>query len=240
MRLATSLLLLPSLVLAQEQKPLVANLQSWFQKAKSYIPTPISSPLDSGAAEVASRSVVEITTNNWRSTLTPSASLSSSDGPENWMVFVTGGNKSCAGTCGEVEAAWNKSAAILAADPKGPKLGVIDCDKYGVLCTTWFTGPPVVWYFQLPIPAADQSKPATPAYIVRLNSTTTTTQDIVNIHTKRTYEENQPVEGAFHPFDGWLAQYQLNTALGYVLFVFSKVPSWSVMLVISFITRSMM
>ena len=237
MRLSTTaFLLLPSLALAQDQKPLVASLQSWFEKAKSYIPTPVASPLDSGAAKVASRNVVELTTTNWQSTLKPS----STSGPENWMVYVTGGNKTCGGQCDELDATWNKSAAILAADPKGPKLGYLDCDKYGVLCTIWFTGPPVVWYMQLPIPAADQSKPVTPMYVVRLNTTTTTVQEIVNIHSKKTYEESKPVEGAFHPFDGWLAQYQLNVALGYVLFAFSKVPSWSVMLVISFLTRTMM
>jgi len=154
------------------------------------------------------------------------------------MVLVSGGNKSCFGQCGEVEKAWNETAALLSADPSAPHLGYINCDDQPILCSIWVAGPPAVWYFQLPISTVDQSKPATTLHIVTLNTTTITTQDIVQIHTKKTYENVAPYEGIFHPFDGWVAQLGLNIPIGYVLWVFGIVPSWAMMVGISFFSRS--
>lgn len=99
-------LLLPVFAVAQDQKPLKEKAQGWFDKAKSYIPTAaVTVPVDAGAAKVADKVVTKLDANNWRSTLTPSTS-DPSNGPEEWMILVTGGNKSCYGQCAQVERAW--------------------------------------------------------------------------------------------------------------------------------------
>ncbi|KAI4117702.1 MAG: hypothetical protein LQ345_002126 [Seirophora villosa] len=239
MRLSASLLaLLPLTIAAQQQKPLGENLQSWLEKAKSYLPNAATAPIASTAAKAAATNVVPLTKDNWRSVLTPSTS-DPFQGPESWMVFVTGGNKTCYGKCAAVEKAWNESAALMAADPSSPKLASFDCDKQPVLCTMWVAAAPTIWHIELPIAQPDQSKPATTVHIVGLNTTTTTASDIVKIHAEKTYAKRPVYEGALHPFDGWVAQYGLLMPLGYVLYVFANVPSWAFMIVISMGSRYM-
>ena len=240
MRLVTALLVaLPVIVAAQQQKPLGENLQSWFDKAKSYIPSGTKSPAAAGAAKLAAQNVTPLTKSNWQSVLAPKAS-SLKDGPEEWMVLVTGGNKSCYGQCAGVDKAWNETAAVFVADPTAPHLASINCDQEPILCATWATGPASVWHLQRPVAQADQSTPATTIHIIKLNTTTTTAGDIIAIHTGKTYEKEPVYEGTFHPFDGLLAQYYLNVPLGQVLFYFSLIPSWAFMIVISMVSRNIM
>ncbi|KAI4241525.1 MAG: hypothetical protein L6R40_004504 [Gallowayella cf. fulva] len=243
MRLTTSLLLLPlTLTAAQQQKPLGQNLQSWFEKAKSYLPSAPSaatSPLASTAAKAAANTVTPLTTENWKSVLSPS-STDPSQGPEEWMILFSGGNKSCYGRCAGVETAWNKSAALLAADPTAPKLAHVDCDRAAVLCTTWAAAVPTIWWVQIPVTGTEQSRPATTIRILGLNTTTVTAGDIVKIHREKTYEKKPVYEGALHPFDGWAAKMGLNVPLGYVLYGFANVPSWAFMIVISMGSRYIM
>ncbi|KAL9003448.1 MAG: hypothetical protein Q9188_003675 [Gyalolechia gomerana] len=240
MRLAAVLIaVLPLTVTAQQQKPLGEKLQSWFDKAKSYIPNAASAPVASTAAKAASSNVVQLTKDNWRSVLTPSTS-DPFQGPESWMVFISGGNKTCYGKCAGLEQAWSKSSALLAADPSSPRLAYINCDKQPVLCAIWAAGPPTIWHIQLPIAQADQSTPATTIRIIGLNTTTTTAIDIIHIHTQRTYEKKPVYEGALHPFNGWVVHYGLLTPLGYTLYVFANVPSWAFMIGISMFSRYIM
>lgn len=124
--------------------------------------------------------------------------------------------------------------------PLAPKLGYVNCDHQPILCSIWASGVPTLWHFQVPVAQPDQSKPATTLHIVPLNTTTTTTQDIVKIHTEQTYKEIPPYEGLFHPIDGWLAKLGLLTPLGYGLWAFALVPSWAFMIGISFLSRSFM
>ena len=237
MRLTTSLLaLLPLTIAAQEQQN---PLQSWLDKAKSYLPNAATAPVASAAGKAAASNVATITTDNWKSTLTPSTT-DPADGPEPWMVFFTGGNKSCYGRCLGVEKAWNESTALLAADPSAPKLGFVHCDKSPVLCTMWATNVPSIWHVELPVVAADQSKPATTIRILVLNTTTTTAMDIVKIHTEKTYEKKAVYESPIHPFDGWFAQYGLIVPMGYILYGFANIPSWAFMIVISLMSRTIM
>ena len=98
-----------------------------------------------------------------------------------------------------------------------------------------------MWYVQLPIAEEGQSKAATMVHIVPLNTTTVTTQEIVRLHSAKEYMQKGKVyEGVFHPFDGVLAQYGLNMVLAYVLVGFSLIPSWTLMILISFVTRTLM
>ncbi|KAL8833625.1 MAG: hypothetical protein Q9170_004173 [Blastenia crenularia] len=239
MRLTAVLPLLPLTIAAQQQKPLGENIQSWLDKAKSYIPNAASAPIASTAAKAASSNVVHLTNNNWKETLTPSTS-DPFEGPESWMVFFSGGNKTCYGRCTGVEQAWNESVALLAVDPSAPKLAYVNCDKEPIFCATWAAGPPTIWHIELPVTQADQSTPATTIRIVGLNTTTATAADIVEIHTKKTYEQRPVYEGALHPFDGWVAQYGLLTPLGYTLYGFANIPSWAFMIVVSMGSRYIM
>ena len=238
------LLALPALTTAQSQKPLGEkvgdNIQSWLNAAKAYLPPSMISPIGTGAAQAAAKNVTPLTLENWQSTLTPSASASSTTAPETWMILVSGGNKTCYGQCAGIELAWNESATAFAVDPTAPNLGYVNCDTSAILCSIWAAGPPAIWHIQLPIPAADQSKPATTIHIVPLNTTTSTAQEIIEIHYAKTFEKTPVYEGAFHPFDGQLAKLGLNVPLGYVLYGFSKVPSWMFMILVSFASRTIM
>ena len=70
--------------------------------------------------------------------------------------------------------------------------------------------------------------------------TTSTVQDMLDLHTKKEYEKKPLVTGALHPIDGWAAKLGLNILMGYILFGMNKVPSWTIMLLISFVTRTLM
>ena len=240
MRLSNSLVLgLPALAAAQFQIPLGEKFNAYVDKAKSYIPGAVSSPIQAGAARIAAANVTPLTKDNWQSVLTPSTK-SPRKGPEEWMILISGGNKTCYGMCDGIETAWNESASIFAADPTAPKLGYINCDTNAILCAIWTASPPKIWYIQLPITKADQSKPATTIRIISLNTTTTTVQEIVAIHTGKTYEKVPVYEGYFHPFDGMLAQYGLNVPVGWILFAFATIPSWAFMIGISLFSRTIM
>jgi len=238
MRVSSFLPLLPALAVA-EQIPLGDQLKGWFDKAKSYIPNSAGSPIDAGAAKVAAHNVVYLNKDNWASELTPKPGALTT-GPVEWMVLVSGGNKTCYGQCDRVEKAWNESAALLSADPSSPKLAYVNCDDQPILCSMWATGPAAVWRFEFPVPSADQSTPATTLHIVPLNTTTVAAKDITQIHTKKSYQDVQPYEGYFHPFDGILAKLGLITPIGYILYGFGIVPSWLLMVGISFLSRTFM
>lgn len=106
MRLASILLLLPALAVADDQKPFIDIAKGWFEQAKSYIPTavPSISPLDAGASVVAANKVEKININNYKRKLGPSP-----DGPTEWLIMVSGKNESCFGGCDSVNLKWNVS-----------------------------------------------------------------------------------------------------------------------------------
>ncbi|KAI9717073.1 MAG: hypothetical protein M1812_005008 [Candelaria pacifica] len=229
---------LPALAVAQQQKPLGATVQDWYSKAKSYVPSAASAPWSAGAAKAAEHNVVPITLQNWRETLTPNP-MASTEAPEEWMMFVTGGNKTCYGQCGKVEKAWNESAAILSAKPSPPNLAYLDCEDQRILCNIFAAGAPSIWHILLPKPQADQSRPATTIRLLGLDPNSTSA-DIVKIHATKSWKEATVYEGVFHPFDGQFAKFGVNVPVGYALYAFSVVPSWAFMLVISFASRTLM
>ena len=102
MRIARIILLLPALVAAENQIPLMDKAAEWLASAKSYIPTGAASPIDAGAAKVASKLVEKINYNNWQRKLSPSPSA-----PQEMMLLLTGGNKTCPSGCVHVDQAWN-------------------------------------------------------------------------------------------------------------------------------------
>ena len=233
--------LLPALAAAQAaQQPLGERVQGWFEKAKTFLPQTAQGPIDAGASTVAAHQVTPLTTSNWATVLAPQwHEESASFGPDNWMVLVTGQNRTCQGRCGQIEAEFNKTAALFSADKDAPQLAVLDCDNARVLCSTWFAGPPTVWYIEFPQHAPGEAH-KTPVHVFALNTTTTTAASFVSIHKDKKYLAAAPMDSYFHPWDGVFAQNGLNKPIGYALFLFSMIPSWSLMLAVSFFTRSLM
>ena len=105
------LALLPAATIAaaadDQQVPLKDKAAGWFDKAKSFIPSGIPNPIDAGASAVAARKVERINIRNWQRKLSPKL-----EGEEEWMVYLTGGNKSCFGRCGDVDLVWNVCSSI--------------------------------------------------------------------------------------------------------------------------------
>ncbi|WEW60856.1 hypothetical protein PRK78_006344 [Emydomyces testavorans] len=246
MRLSSTLVLLPALAAAQNQFPFAEQLQGLIDKAKSFFPTAPAVPAparESTAPPVVpkrKKNVASVTSENWQSLLAPVATNAPQEARE-WLVYISGGNKTCFGRCGRADKAWNDSIPLFATDLSSPSLGVLDCEKENLLCSIWSAGPPALWHFQIPVsPEAGQPKPPTPIHIVGLNFTTVTAQDIYKVHSEKGWKKAPAHEGAFHPMDGWLAQYGLNIPVGYVVFGLGQIPSWLMMLGVSFISRSFM
>ncbi|SMQ46373.1 unnamed protein product [Zymoseptoria tritici ST99CH_3D7] len=250
MRVSTFVLALPALAAAQQQIPLVDQVKGWFAKATESLNAVVSSasesvsvkvpnPVASGAAKVATLKVERIGLDNHNEVIKPD-NPSSSTGIETWLVYVHGGNKTCFGMCGSAETAFNESVVLLAASPNPPKLARMDCETDPVLCNAWAISPPQIVHIQLPQPLADQSTPATTVRSIPLNRTTVAATQIAAIHLEDKYLETTPYEGLFHPFDGQLAKLGLNIPFGYLMWGFSLVPSWALMIGISFISRTFM
>ncbi|RHZ72176.1 hypothetical protein CDV55_104823 [Aspergillus turcosus] len=241
MRFIQALVILPALAAAQEQVPLADRVQGWFNKAKSYLPTatPVVPTVDRVVEQKVQQKPATVTvtpfnTSNWQSILEPASE------PQDWLVYVTGGNKTCFGRCGNADKAFNESLHLFSADPTSPNLGYLNCESHQLLCSTWSAGAPSFWYFQVPQAQLGEGRAATPLHIVYLNTTTVTAQDIYKIHSEKTYEKEPAYEGALHPTDGWLARNNLLVPVGYLIHGFSAIPSWLFMIFISFASRTMM
>ncbi|EME88933.1 uncharacterized protein MYCFIDRAFT_127681 [Pseudocercospora fijiensis CIRAD86] len=247
----TSPLLLALPLATAQQIPFLDEVKGWFAKATSSVASvvekatesasipKIPDPVAAASAKVAKLNVEKLNISNYNEIVRP-GHPNAEPGIETWMVFVTGGNKTCYGMCTKAETAFNESVPLLAAAPKPPKLGVINCETDGVLCHAWAVSPPSLYYFQLPQPLPDQSTPASTVRSIKLNRTTVTAPEIARVYLQEKYLETEPYEGFFHPFDGPLAKYNLAIPFGYVVWGFSQIPSWAFMIGISFFSRTIM
>lgn len=240
MRFSTATLLaLPLLAAAaQDASPLEqaqAQAQYYLDKFLSYIPNPNKAHTPPAAAAKAGGKTLNILTlNDWEHIIRSSVKPSSTT-PEEWWVLLTGGNKTCFGMCEKPEIAFNQTAALWSAVPSTPHLGYLNCEDQPVLCNAWGAGPPNLWMFEvLPEPAPVILR------LKNLNYTTTVMKDIVDLYNTRAYKEIPPYEGFFHPFNSFIAQYGLAIPLGYFFWIFTVVPSWLFMILVSFASRSLM
>lgn len=119
-------------------------------------------------------------------------------------------------------------------------LGFVDCDKEEILCTGWAATLPSIYHFMVPIQS--NPPPKVPLHIVPLNLTTTTVADIVSIpsNSKARYLEKEEYTGILHPFDGIMSKLGLLQPFGYLMWGLSTIPSWVMMIGISFISRQIM
>lgn len=106
MRVTPILAALPALAVAQEQIPLAERLQGWFNKAKSYLPAPTPVAPLKVSEQIIQKSVTPFNLDNWQSNLEPASH------PQDWFVFVTGGNKTCFGQCERADRSFNVSREI--------------------------------------------------------------------------------------------------------------------------------
>ena len=234
-----ALLALPLLTAAaQQQSPLeqvIESAQVYIDYIKSYIPHfNTYHAAEAAAAKAGGKNLDVLTIDNWQNTLLSSVTPSSK-GPEEWWVFLTGGNKTCFGQCETVTTAFNESALVFKADPTAPHLGYINCEHQPILCNSWAGGPPSIWIFELSGPQSP-----VPVHIVNLNRTSTTVKTFIDLKTSKSWKETPAYEGYFHPFDGPIAKYGLAQPIGWVLWVFAIVPSWMLMIGMSFFSRTFM
>lgn len=248
MRASSVLLALPALSAAQ-QVPLVDQVKGWFAKASETVSSAIPDapsvesvvpePINAATAKIADVQVQSLTVANHKEVIKPGAATAS-PGIEEWMVFVTGGNATCYGMCKKPEEAFNGSVALLSATPNPPNLAYLNCDTEGPLCHAWSVTPPRILHLQIPQPLADQTTPASTARYISVNRTTVTAPTVAAIHLEEKYKETEPYEGLFHPFNGFLAENGLSIPVGYVIWGFSKIPSWAFMIGVSFVSRNIM
>ncbi|KAI1275824.1 hypothetical protein F5Y07DRAFT_368968 [Xylaria sp. FL0933] len=238
---ASALLALPILAAADSPdyqaqfQQYLGQAQGYFEKVASSLPSPNKYDDAAAAAAKAGSNIDIISLHNWKDTLYGPV-ISGSTTPEEWWVLITGGNKTCLGRCGQVEAAFNETAARFATEPESsPHMALLNCDNQPVLCNAWSAPVGSLWIFEmLPDPAPIN------IFSKRLNLTTTTSDDLVQLQKDGYKTAAKEHDGLFHPFKGGLAQNGLSVPAGYVLWAFSLLPSWAFMIVVSLLSRRMM
>ncbi|KAK3387716.1 hypothetical protein B0H63DRAFT_164324 [Podospora didyma] len=240
MRFSTSALLTLPLLAAAAESPFEqykAKFQNFLGSFGVAVPssTEKQEPVAAAKAKVVGAKKIEtLTLSSWKDTLYAPVKPDATQ-PEEWFVLVTGGNKTCFGHCGKVETAFNESVTKFATQSKSPHVGILNCDNEPILCTSWSASTGALWVFEmLPAPAPID------VYWKRLNLTTTTSDDILKVAGKDGKKSLYLIDSYFHPFDGVLAKNGLALPIGYLLWGFNAIPSWAMMLIVSFFSRSMM
>lgn len=104
-----------------------------------------------------------------------------------------------------------------------------------MLCNSWSATAGAIWVFEmLPEPAPID------VYWKPLNLSSVTSQTLLDLYSKPTREDFRLIDGYFHPFNGVLAANGLAVPVGYILYGLTAIPSWAMMLLVSFFSRSMM
>ncbi|KAK4122972.1 hypothetical protein N657DRAFT_575430 [Parathielavia appendiculata] len=187
-----------------------------------------------------------LTLENWKDTLYGPVRADAAQ-PAEWLVLVSGRNKTCFGRCERIDTAFTESAVKFASlppsQPSPQHLARVNCDDTPVLCNAWSANAGAIWLFEVPTaPGA-----VVEIHTRRMNLTTVTAQDIVDAYagtaaTNRTeagWHRFDP-NGWFHPIEGKFAKYGLAMPLGYTFWALNAIPSWGMMLIVSFLSRSMM
>ncbi|KAH6622776.1 hypothetical protein F5144DRAFT_581442 [Chaetomium tenue] len=192
---------------------------------------------------VEPKKISTLTLENWKDTLYEPVQPDATN-PEEWLVLLTGRNKTCFGRCDRVEAAFTEAAlpfAALPASQRSPHLAMLNCEDQPVLCNSWAANTGGLWLFEM-LPAPGPIEVLTK----RLNLTTVTTQDVLDGYASTERSESETSwkvvaqDGYFHPFEGKFAKLGVAVPIGYVLWALNAIPSWGMMLIVSFLSRAMM
>jgi len=261
---ATAVLALPLLAAAAESPfaQYKAKFQNFLSSFGASAPStadkvePVAAPAKAKAKKVGPKKIESLTLHGWNETLFAPVKPGATS-PEEWWVLITGGNKTCfgatpitphnidaptlltsilmTGRCLELEKAFNESAVKLATVPKSPHLARLDCETEPILCNSWSASAGAVWAFEmLPSPAPIN------VYWKPLNLSSTSTKDIMELNNKPIPESFRIIDSYFHPYNGVLHQYGLAIPLAYLIWGLNVLPSWAMMLIISFFSRSFM
>jgi len=98
----------------------------------------------------------------------------------------------------------------------------------------WGAHPPSLYHVLLS-PNADPV-----VRYIALNTTNTTASEIAAVHTERKFESVDVYTGVWNPWTGVFAKTGLSLPFAYVLHLFSMMPGWAPMLIISLISRTFM
>ncbi|GKT44396.1 uncharacterized protein ColSpa_04577 [Colletotrichum spaethianum] len=238
---ATTILALPLLATAAESpfeqyKAQFQNFLSSFGASAPSADKPAAAAPDAAApaATSADKKISVLTVENWKDVLYEPVKAEATT-PEEWWVLITGGNKTCFGHCNKIEAAFNESASKFAKLPESPHLGLLNCDDQPVLCNGLSAGTASIWSIGM-LPAGSEVD----IYRKRLNVTTTTSDDIVDLWKKKSKEDWLLTETIFHPFNSFVGKNNLSIPVGYFFWAFSLIPNWLFMLIVSFGSRTLM
>lgn len=95
---------------AENQVPLFDKLKGYFNQAtaaiSSAVPAAPSNPVKAASAKVTESVQHELTLENWKDVLTVNPTVST-PATQEWLVYITGGNTTCFGLCGNATQAWN-------------------------------------------------------------------------------------------------------------------------------------
>ncbi|TQN74604.1 hypothetical protein CSHISOI_00824 [Colletotrichum shisoi] len=239
---ATTILALPLLATAAESpfeqyKAQFQNFLSSFGASapSAEKPAPAAAPdAAAPASTTAAKKISVLTTENWKDVLYEPVEAEATT-PEEWWVLITGGNKTCFGHCDQIETAFNESASKFAKLPESPHLGLVNCDDQPVLCNGLSAGTASIWSIGM-LPAGSDID----IYRKRLNVTTTTSDDIVDLWKNKSKEDWILTENIFHPFNSFVGKNNLTLPVGYFFWAFNLIPNWLFMLLVSFGSRTIM
>ena len=95
---------------AQDQIPLLDKLKGFLNQAtaaiSSAVPAAPSNPVKAASGKVTASIQHELTLENWKDVLTVDPTVST-PATQDWLVYITGGNSTCYGLCGNTTKAWN-------------------------------------------------------------------------------------------------------------------------------------
>jgi len=220
-------------LIAAAEGDLLSQAQALFNK---YVPNPNRyDPVGAAEAKLGEMKLHTLTLNNWNETFFSNTN-SQSTKPDEWWVFVTGGKKTCFDRCEQAELAWNQTAAKFAVTPGAPHTALLNCEDQPILCHSWSCPPGALWAFEI-LPAPNKVN----VWVRGMNLTTATSDDFVQyLETVKDKGYNGTLyehSGAFHPYDGFVANNGLAVPVGYAIWILNLVPSWAFMIGISMFSR---
>jgi hypothetical protein len=95
--------------------------------------------------------------------------------------------------------------------------------------------PPTIYHMLVPASGASPT-----VRYIHLNRTTAAAGDIADLHLKKDYQQTEPYEGYFHPFDGLLETSGLGLPFAYVKYALSLLPPWAPMVIVTIFSRMLM
>ncbi|KAL3960285.1 hypothetical protein ACCO45_005402 [Purpureocillium lilacinum] len=237
---------LPLLASAAQEDPFAqykAQLQNILNTAVSYIPNPGKhDPVAALEAKMGSMRMSTLTLENWRDTLTEHVTPKTTV-PDEWWVLISGRNKTCfVLTDATLQRPLRQDRAGLQRDGcqvrhhprvaahglpqlRRPAHPVQQLGRRHRLCLVLQHAPAPA---QIDI------------YKKRLNFTTTASSDLVAASKSKEGHGWVKLDSWFHPFEGKAAELGLAVPWGYLVWGFNLVPNWLFMILVSFISRSMM